>query len=86
VVMALCYVGDTLHAGQPLYACQPVPEKGGPFNINISTMPQETCGISPVAWWVKATGVSGFTAGGTETVLVLRRRRGRARRVLVAPP
>lgn len=76
VVMTFCYVGDTLHAGQPLYACHPVQVKGGTFNQEIPTTAMETCSITPVAWWVKATGVSGFIAGGTEAVLALRRRRG----------
>lgn len=80
VVLTLCYVGVTLNAGQPLYACHPVQEISGPFNVDIPTTAQESCGISPVAWWVKAAGVSAFVAGGTETVLVLRRRRGPAKR------
>ena len=80
VVMTLCYVGDTLQAGQPLYACHPNQIKSGRYNVDIPTTNIETCGIAPVAWWVKAAGVSAFIVGGTETVLMLRRKRGPTKR------
>jgi hypothetical protein len=34
VVMTLCYVGDTLHAGQPLYACHPIQMQRGTLQRN----------------------------------------------------
>ncbi len=76
-VMTVCYIPATFISGQPLYACYPVTVKG-PGSFYPSVTPQHTCGISPIPWWVKAAGLSGFLASGVETTLVLRRRRGAA--------
>jgi len=81
VVFAMCYVGNTLAAREPLYSCCPRQIIHGVI-IHPGLLPHRSptfCGLDELAgapWWVEAAGTSATLAGGSETVLALKRRRG----------